>query len=152
MVCPACSKCNRCAHIIVPALGITEEVEKLGLKGSKKKKGKKLDEDFIVSLASAVHHMLLNSIPQPDLKPIFFKDIPKVVQAMRQTQSRKVLVKLLTRIKVRSAATYSNAQLTVIAADRRHASSAPNHAITRVQCHDKHPRGQPRGRGDLHSC
>ena len=32
------------------ALGITEEVEKLGLKGSKKKRGKKLDEDFIVKL------------------------------------------------------------------------------------------------------
>ena len=32
------------------ALGITEEVEKLGLKGSKKKRGKKLDEDFIVRL------------------------------------------------------------------------------------------------------
>lgn len=30
------------------ALGITDEVEKLGLKGSKKKKGKKLDEDYIV--------------------------------------------------------------------------------------------------------
>lgn len=29
------------------------------------------------------------------------KDIPKVVQAVRQTQSRKVLIKLLTRIKVR---------------------------------------------------
>lgn len=31
------------------ALGITDEVEMLGLKGNKKKKGKKLDEDFIVS-------------------------------------------------------------------------------------------------------
>jgi len=38
--------------------------------------------------------------PQPDLKPIVEKDIPKVVQAMRQTQSRKVLYKLLTRVKV----------------------------------------------------
>lgn len=28
------------------------------------------------------------------------KDVPKVVQAMRQTQSRKVLFKLLTRVKV----------------------------------------------------
>jgi hypothetical protein len=32
------------------------------------------------------------------------KDVPKVVQAVRQTQSRKVLFKLLTRIKVRSLA------------------------------------------------
>ncbi|KAH9852920.1 hypothetical protein C2E23DRAFT_824133 [Lenzites betulinus] len=69
--------------LYLDALGISEEVEKFGLKGSKKKKGKKLDEDFI-----------------PDLKPIVLKDVPKVVQAMRQTQSRKVLVKLLTRIKL----------------------------------------------------
>lgn len=31
------------------ALGISDEVELLSLKGTKKKKGKKLDEDFIVS-------------------------------------------------------------------------------------------------------
>ncbi|KAI0651187.1 hypothetical protein C8Q79DRAFT_932041 [Trametes meyenii] len=69
--------------LYLDALGITEEVEKFGLKGSKKRKGKKLDEDFI-----------------PDLKPLVLKDVPKVVQAMRQTQSRKVLVKLLMRIKL----------------------------------------------------
>ncbi|KAI9058826.1 hypothetical protein FKP32DRAFT_1597140 [Trametes sanguinea] len=69
--------------LYLDALGITEEVEKFGLKGSKKRKGKKLDEDFI-----------------PDLKPIVLKDVPKVVQAMRQTQSRKVLIKLLMRIKL----------------------------------------------------
>ncbi|KAI0628512.1 hypothetical protein C8Q77DRAFT_1148962 [Trametes polyzona] len=68
--------------LYLDALGITKEVEMLGLKGSKKK-GKKLDEAFI-----------------PDLKPIVLKDVPKVVQAMRQTQSRKVLVKLLMRIKL----------------------------------------------------
>ncbi|THG94132.1 hypothetical protein EW026_g7278 [Hermanssonia centrifuga] len=69
--------------LYLDALGITDEVEQLGLKGSKKKRSKKLDEDFI-----------------PDLKPLLLKDVPKVVQAMRQTQSRKVLVKLLTRIKL----------------------------------------------------
>ncbi|KAI8990416.1 hypothetical protein BD414DRAFT_483561 [Trametes punicea] len=69
--------------LYLDALGISEEVEQLGLKGSRKKKGKKLDEDFI-----------------PDLKPIVLKDVPKVVQAMRQTTSRKVLVKLLMRIKL----------------------------------------------------
>jgi hypothetical protein len=37
---------------------------------------------------------------QPILKPLPLKEVPKVIQAMRQTQSRKVLVKLLTRIKV----------------------------------------------------
>jgi len=69
--------------LYLDALGITDEVERLGLKGSKKKKSKKLDEDYM-----------------PDLKPIVEKDIPKVVQAMRQTQSRKVLYKLLTRVKI----------------------------------------------------
>jgi hypothetical protein len=34
------------------ALGITDEVEALQLKGNKKKKAKKLDEDFIVSSIS----------------------------------------------------------------------------------------------------
>ena len=65
------------------ALGISEEVEMYGLKGTKKKKGKKLDEDYV-----------------PILKPLVEADIPKVVQAIRQTQSRKVLLKLLARMKV----------------------------------------------------
>ncbi|THH26928.1 hypothetical protein EUX98_g7264 [Antrodiella citrinella] len=69
--------------LYLDALGISEEVEQLGLKGSKKKKGKKLDEDYL-----------------PTLKPLVEKDVPKVVQAMRQTQSRKVLLKLLTRVKI----------------------------------------------------
>ncbi|TFK48255.1 hypothetical protein OE88DRAFT_1762721 [Heliocybe sulcata] len=69
--------------LYLDALGITEEVEKLGLKGSKKKKGKKLDEDYL-----------------PVLKPLVEKDVPKVIQAMRQTQSRKVLFKLLHRVKM----------------------------------------------------
>ena len=34
--------------LYIDALGIAEEVEALGLKGNKKKKGKKLDEDFNV--------------------------------------------------------------------------------------------------------
>ena len=37
---------------------------------------------------------------QPELRPLLEKDIPKLVQAIRQTQSKKVLLKLLTRIKV----------------------------------------------------
>jgi len=32
----------------VAALGIADEVDRLGLKGSKKKKSKKLDEDWMV--------------------------------------------------------------------------------------------------------
>lgn len=38
------------------------------------------------------------------MKPITEKEVPKVVQAIRQAPSRKVLSKLLTRIKVRCLA------------------------------------------------
>ncbi|KAF8264188.1 hypothetical protein EI94DRAFT_1871740 [Lactarius quietus] len=69
--------------LYLDALGIADEVDRLGLKGSKKKRSKKLDEDWM-----------------PILKPLALKEVPKVIQAMRQTQSRKVLVKLLTRIKM----------------------------------------------------
>ncbi|GJJ09368.1 hypothetical protein Clacol_003590 [Clathrus columnatus] len=68
--------------IVLDALGMTDDVELLGLKGNKKKKGKKLDEDFT-----------------PVLKPLVEKDVVKVLQALRQTSNRKLLVKLLTRIK-----------------------------------------------------
>lgn len=44
--------------------------------------------------------LMLRGRYQPILKPLVEKDVPKVVQAVRQTQSRKVLLKLLTRIKV----------------------------------------------------
>ena len=54
------------------------------LKGTKKKKGKKLDEDYV-----------------PVLRPLVEKDIPTVIQAIRQTQEKTVLLKLLSRIKVR---------------------------------------------------
>ncbi|KAG6374133.1 hypothetical protein JVT61DRAFT_4779 [Boletus reticuloceps] len=70
-------------ELYLDALGITDEVIKLGLKGNRKKKSKKLDEDYM-----------------PELKPLVEKDIPKVVQAIRQTQSKKVLSKLLTRIRI----------------------------------------------------
>lgn len=43
------------------ALGISDEVEMLGLKGSKKRRSKKLDEDYMVCLASTV----ILSVPQP---------------------------------------------------------------------------------------
>ncbi|KZP33283.1 SET domain-containing protein [Athelia psychrophila] len=70
-------------ELYIEALGISDEVDKFALKGNKKKKGRKLDEDYM-----------------PILKPIVEKEVPKVVQAMRQTQSRKVLSKLLTRVKI----------------------------------------------------
>ena len=81
---------------------ITGEVEALGLKDSKKKKGRKLDEDFMVRIQTveSPYADLLNCLDrQPDLKPLQEKDVPKVVQATRQTTSRKVLYKLLTRVK-----------------------------------------------------
>ncbi|KZV68615.1 hypothetical protein PENSPDRAFT_582159 [Peniophora sp. CONT] len=69
--------------LYLDALGLTEEVERLGLKGNKKKKGKKLDEDW-----------------SPDIKSLTPKECPKIVQAVRQTQSRKVMLRLLGRIQM----------------------------------------------------
>ncbi|BGP11176.1 Histone-lysine N-methyltransferase, H3 lysine-36 specific [Rhodotorula toruloides] len=68
--------------LYIDALGITEEVEALGLKGSKKKKGKKLDEDFT-----------------PTLHPVQLEEVPKVSAAIRQAlQTRRILEKLLQRV------------------------------------------------------
>jgi histone-lysine N-methyltransferase SETD2 len=89
--------------ILVLALGITDEADLMELKGSKKKKGKKIDDpDFMVCRVMMMFGGLtkVKLITQPTMKPIVEKDVPKVVQAIRQTQSRKVLYKLLTRIKV----------------------------------------------------
>ncbi|KAG7447390.1 SET domain-containing protein [Guyanagaster necrorhizus] len=70
--------------LYLDALGITDESELMEYKGTKKRKGKKLDDpDFL-----------------PQMKSITLKDVPKVVQAIRQTTSRKVLYKLLTRMKI----------------------------------------------------
>ncbi|GAA5862063.1 hypothetical protein JCM3774_006157 [Rhodotorula dairenensis] len=70
--------------LYIDALGIAEEVEALGLKGSKKKKGKKLDEDFT-----------------PTLHPIRLEEVPKVSSAIRQAlQTRRILEKLLTRVQM----------------------------------------------------
>uniref|UniRef100_A0A0K3CL85 [histone H3]-lysine(36) N-trimethyltransferase n=1 Tax=Rhodotorula toruloides TaxID=5286 RepID=A0A0K3CL85_RHOTO len=68
--------------LYIDALGITEEVEALGLKGSKKKKGKKLDEDFT-----------------PTLHPVQLEEVPKVSAAIRQAlQTRRIFEKLLQRV------------------------------------------------------
>ncbi|KAG8803734.1 histone methyltransferase set2 [Serendipita sp. 401] len=69
--------------LFIDALGIADEVDRLGLKGNRKKKGKKLDEDFT-----------------PTLTPMVEEDVPKVVNALRQTTSRSILTKLLDRIKM----------------------------------------------------
>ncbi|KAK7055447.1 histone methyltransferase [Favolaschia claudopus] len=70
--------------LYLDALGITDEDERAALKGTKKKKGKKLDdEDFL-----------------PQLRLIAVKELPKIMTALRQTNSRAVTVKLLTRFKL----------------------------------------------------
>ncbi|GAA5930868.1 uncharacterized protein JCM15063_002482 [Sporobolomyces koalae] len=70
--------------LYIDALGIADEVEALGLKGNKKRKGKKLDEDYI-----------------PTLTPIISEDVPKVASAIRQAlQTRRILGKLLERVQM----------------------------------------------------
>lgn len=57
-------------------------MDALGLKGSKKKKSRKLDEDYF-----------------PELTPIPLPDVPKVSSALRQAASnRRIISKLLERI------------------------------------------------------
>ena len=57
---------------------------------------------LILWLVGVTSHIGLLNIwrYQPTMHPILEKDVPKVVQAVRQTTSRKVLSKLMTRIKV----------------------------------------------------
>ena len=144
-------------HPMFVALGISEEVEQLGLKGSKKKKSKKLDEDYLVRSDHFIGYaFFLTLFNQPTLKPLVEKDVPKVVQAMRQTQSRKVLLKLLTRVKVRHSPTFLQSfahQLSLLSADH-HGSVciAPDHAVAWFQCHDQRSGRLQRRHGDSHAC
>jgi hypothetical protein len=77
---------------------------------------------------------------QPILKPLALKEVPKVIQAMRQTQSRKVLVKLLTRIKVSHFWLVScGFRLTILPIDvGGPVCSSSDDAITRFQSHDEY--------------
>ena len=70
---------------ILDALGITqEEVLEHQLKGNRKKKSKKLDEDYELKL-----------------KPMETDDVPKVITAVRQSSTnQKILIKLLKRMRV----------------------------------------------------
>ncbi|KAJ3981617.1 hypothetical protein F5890DRAFT_1534512 [Lentinula detonsa] len=71
-------------ELYLDALGITDDDELQEYKGTKRKKGKKIDDpDFM-----------------PTMKPVTEKEVPKVVQAIRQTQSKKMLSKLLSRLKI----------------------------------------------------
>ncbi|KAJ7222364.1 histone methyltransferase [Mycena pura] len=66
------------------ALGITDADEVMALKGTKKKRGKKLDDaDFL-----------------PELRLITISELPKIIQALRQTSNREIILKLLTRFRL----------------------------------------------------
>jgi len=92
---------------------------------------------------------------QPILKPLALKEVPKVIQAMRQTQSRKVLVKLLTRIKVSlfSRLVFCGVRLTVLPIDvGGPVRSSSDDAITRVQSHDERHGRLREGSRNSHAC
>ncbi|POV99805.1 hypothetical protein PSHT_13372 [Puccinia striiformis] len=70
----------------LPPLGLEEDVENLDLKGSKTKKSKSMDIDYM-----------------PIMKPILLKEVPTVASAIRQsTSNKKILSKLLRRIMITS--------------------------------------------------
>ncbi|KAJ7146126.1 hypothetical protein C8R44DRAFT_756649 [Mycena epipterygia] len=69
--------------IYLDALGINEE-QINALKGTKKTKGKKLnDPNFL-----------------PEMQPIGSTEVPTIMQAVRQTSNREMIVKLLTRFHI----------------------------------------------------
>ncbi|KAG0146074.1 hypothetical protein CROQUDRAFT_44884 [Cronartium quercuum f. sp. fusiforme G11] len=71
-------------ELYIDALGISADVEALALKGSKTKRGKKMDVDYM-----------------PIMRAIPLKDVPKVASAIRQSISNKrILSKLLRRISI----------------------------------------------------
>ncbi|ODO05535.1 hypothetical protein I350_04586 [Cryptococcus amylolentus CBS 6273] len=71
--------------LFLDALGITDEVEADGMKGSKKKKARQLDDDDF----------------NPVLRPIVEDQVQKVAAAMRQSmENPKMMKKLLHRIKI----------------------------------------------------
>ncbi|KIR31664.1 histone-lysine N-methyltransferase, H3 lysine-36 specific [Cryptococcus deuterogattii MMRL2647] len=70
--------------LFLDALGIMDEVEAMGMKGSKKKKSRQLDEDFV-----------------PILRPIGAHEVQKVAAAIRQSmENKKMMSRLLQRIQM----------------------------------------------------
>lgn len=70
--------------LFLDALGISEEINQLGLKGNKKKKGRKLDVDYV-----------------PIMKAIQMDEVVRVGAALRQAVSnRRILVRLLARVRM----------------------------------------------------
>lgn len=73
-------------ELFIDALGITEEVDRLEARGTRKKKSRHLDEDF-----------------NPTLRPMELEEVAKMITAIRQAASnRTILQKLLTRIHMTS--------------------------------------------------
>ncbi|MCO5610621.1 hypothetical protein L7F22_064860 [Adiantum nelumboides] len=69
-------------QLFIEALGISDEVDRLEARGSRRKKSRHLDEDY-----------------NPTLRPIEDDEVGKVVTAMRQATSlRHILQKLLSRV------------------------------------------------------
>ena len=90
--------------LYLDALGIADEVEQLGLKGGKKRKGKRLDEDFIVRRLRSYDRRTRaenGCAFQPVMRPINIAEVTKVASAVRQAVSnRRILTKLLSRIRL----------------------------------------------------
>ncbi|MCO5598683.1 hypothetical protein L7F22_052781 [Adiantum nelumboides] len=73
-------------ELFIDALGITEEVNRLEARGTRKKKSRHLDEDF-----------------NPTLRPMEEDEVAKMITAIRQAASnRTILQKLITRIHMTS--------------------------------------------------
>jgi histone-lysine N-methyltransferase SETD2 len=87
--------------LYLDALGITDDVENFGMKGSKKRKGRKLDIDFIVRSASLSSVTSWSDPAQPVLRPIELSEAPRVASAIRQATSiQRILTKLLQRVQL----------------------------------------------------
>lgn len=80
----------------------------MGMKGSKKKKSRQLDEDFVVSHPIPSHHIpshrgkrIANKRSKPILRPIGAHEVQKVAAAIRQSMENKnMMSRLLQRIQV----------------------------------------------------
>lgn len=75
----------------------------MGMRGSKKKKSRQLDEDFVVSHPIPSHRekRIANKRLKPVLRPIGAHEVQKVAAAIRQSmENKKMMSRLLQRIQV----------------------------------------------------
>lgn len=73
------------------------------MRGSKKKKSRQLDEDFVVSHPIPSHRekRIANKRLKPVLRPIGAHEVQKVAAAIRQSmENKKMMSRLLQRIQV----------------------------------------------------